>query len=154
MTCHRKPYHQTLRLGLLLLWPGWKLLCRSFPESSLSSHAGRLFELLVRPLGFIIFVRWINGINYSLTAPAGVRLLSIIWSLLSSMRNICVPSYSQPPSSWREGYMRIRLMLFCKPLQAAVSGFSIGRRCWIIHTFHTCTIFHTWSCWCFDVRHM
>ena len=147
MAPRRQPYHQTFHFGLLLLCPGWELLFRSFQASTLSVHAGKFFEWLVRPLRLIVLVRWSNGINYFLMARAGIRLISIIWSSASSMSNLCVPSYYQPQSSWRERRISIRLTLCCQPLRAELSGCSDGQRCWSIHTLQTITKYHTRDLW-------
>ena len=147
MSCLRQPYHWTFSLRLILILPGWKLSFRIFQASTLYVHAVRLFELLVRPLRIIILGSWINEINCSLLAWAGVRLISRIWPLASSMKNFFVPSYYQPTSSWSERRLSIRLNLCFLPLQAAVSGFSGGRRCWSIHTLNTSTISHTQAIW-------
>ena len=147
MARHRRPYNQTFSIGLLLLWPRWELLIRSFPVWTLSVHAGRLFELVVISFRLIVLVRRSNGTNYYLTARADIRLLSRIWSLASLMRNICVPSYYQPPSSWRERILGISLTLCYQPLRAAGNSCSSGCRCWSIHTLHTRRISQTWALW-------
>ena len=80
--------------------PGVKFIVQEIPRITLSLSAGQLFELLVRNFWLIVLLRCRNGINYFLTARAGVILLSRIWTLASFMRNVCVSSYSQPPSYW------------------------------------------------------
>ena len=79
MARRRHPYHQILHIRLVLLFPGWKLFCRIFPASTLSGRSGKFFELLVRPFRIIVLVMWVSSINYSLTAWAGVILLSRIF---------------------------------------------------------------------------
>ena len=94
---------------------------------------------------------WINGISYSLTEREGVKLLSGIWSSASSTRNVWTPSYSKPPSSWREIRLSSRLTLFCQIFWAAGSCCSGGQRCWSIQIIHTRTIYQTQALWILEI---
>ena len=127
--------------SLAIIWV--KFIEKELPSINFIRHAKRFLELLMRPLQLIILGRWSNGINYSLMSRAVTRMLSIIWSYTSSMRNVCIPSYSQPKSSWRERHLISRLKLWCQSLWAVGSGCSVGRRCWSTHNFRISTISHT-----------
>ena len=61
----------------------------------------------------------------------------------SLMINVYVPSYYQPPSSWRERCLISRLTLCYQPFWAEGSGCSGGRRCWSIHTLNTIALSQT-----------